>query len=150
MRLRVNCPRRGAVKSGGLSLIVLLAIAFVVSCSNNRKQGFDPVVIPAKVTDEMSNPLPDLVKAGDAGRPLYSIHCALCHGADGKTAEAALGDQAMDLTSESVNSARDGKLFLVIKNGVKKNGKQTMPPTREITDEQIWQMVAYVRNLAKK
>jgi mono/diheme cytochrome c family protein len=127
-----------------------LVITFA-ACSGNPAT--TSPTIPAVVTESTKNPLPDLIAAASAGNPLFSIHCAMCHGNDGKGEGIAGGSLALkptDLTAGNVVSDSDGKLFLAIKNGIKKDGKQTMPPAKKVTDNEIWQIVAYTRTLAKK
>lgn len=128
-----------------LVTINIMMIALLIGCSVKQPRG-----IPAEVTNETKNPLPDLSAVSDAGKNLYAVHCLFCHGADGKTGESTLGASPTDLTAESVVFAPDGKLFLIVKNGVRRNSKQTMPPAKDLTDEQVWQLVAYLRTLAAR
>lgn len=124
-----------------LALIVFSLAAVFAACSGNSS--------PVAVTETSKNPLPD---SAATGQPLYAIHCALCHGDDGKgegMAGGSLGAALPALTADGIVSQPDGKLFLVIKNGVKKEGRPSMPPTKGLTDEQIWRIVAYVRSLKK-
>ena len=105
------------------------------------------------VAKETKNPLKDQVAAAAAGKPLYAANCAACHGDAGKgdgPAGTALDPKPTDLTRGDVPGDPDGELFLAIKNGKMKNGKVTMPPAKKLDDQQIWQVVAYVRTLAKK
>lgn len=132
------------------TLLIFSAVVFFAACSANPSS---VSTIPGTVDENTKNPLSDLSVAATAGRSLFSIHCAMCHGDDGKgqgMAGGSLGKTPTDLTAGNVNSDPDGKLFLAIKNGIKKDGKQTMPPAKEVTDEQIWQIVTYMRSLARK
>jgi len=104
----------------------------------------------SNVTKETKNPLKDRAAAAAAGKPLYVANCAVCHGESGKgDAPAGVAVKATDLTKGDVPSDPDGELFLSIKNGREREGKIVMPPAK-LTDEQIWQVVAYVRTLAGK
>lgn len=129
------------------AVVFVLLIVVLMSCS--RKQT-PTLTIPEVVTENTKNPLPDLAVAAAAGRSHYMVNCSLCHGVDGKSPEDSLEANPPDLTSQKIASEPDGKVFLVIKNGVKKDGKPTMPPMKKLSDEEIWQIVAYVRTWAKK
>ena len=106
------------------------------------------VILPIKVTKETKNPLPNLATAANLGKPLYQANCALCHGDFGASdgpASSSYDPRPTNLTKGEVTTDPDGEIFLVTKNG-----KGKMPGMKRLTDEQIWQVVAYVRTLTKK
>jgi mono/diheme cytochrome c family protein len=91
-----------------------------------------------------------------AGKAIYlgdadTDACALCHGkkGDGKGGLAKLYDPPpRNFTCGNTMSViGDGQLFWVIRYGSTDTG---MPPHRDLSDKQIWQLVAYVRQLAVK
>jgi cytochrome c6 len=85
--------------------------------------------------------------AQDAGAALYKTKCAACHGADGK-GETAVGkaDKIRDLGSADVQQQSDADLTAIITTG-----KGKMPAYgKSLKPEQVKDLVAYVRTLAKK
>ena len=90
--------------------------------------------------------LPCGARAQDAATT-YKAKCAGCHGADGKanTAPAkALG--AHDFASDEVTKMSDADLIQVVTAG-----KNKMPAYgKSLKDAEIKDLVAYVRELAKK
>ncbi len=132
--------------------LALTMVVVVSACSTRQPPG--PVSPNSEpVTKTSKNPLTDLAAAAAAGKPLYAVDCAMCHGDSGKgdgAAGASLAAKPTDLTTGKILSDPDGEIFLVIKNGKTTNGKVVMPPVRRLTDEQIWQMTAYVRTMAQK
>lgn len=88
-------------------------------------------------------PLP----AQDDGAALYKAKCAVCHGPDGK-GETAIGkaNKLRDLGSADVQKQSDDELAAVITNG-----KGKMPAYgKSLKPEQVKELVAYIRSLAKK
>ena len=145
--------------SAPLVITLLLIVLGGLSCSNSRADKATtqaPLAspsnamaqLPVNVTEQTKNPLPELATAAAAGKPLYQANCALCHGDLGASdgpASSSYDPRPTDLTKGKVTTEPDGAMFLVIKNG-----KGKMPGMKRLTDEQIWQVVAYVRTLAKQ
>jgi len=145
-------------------IIALLSGLAAAACSSHEAPSSAPSTAPTassvtntpsatSVTKETKNPLTNLAAAAEAGKTIYSQTCAACHGDTGKgdgPAGAAFTPPPNDLTKGTVPSAPDGELFLVVKQGKIRDGKMTMQPLKMLSDEQIWQAVAYVRTLASK
>jgi mono/diheme cytochrome c family protein len=103
--------------------------------------------------------VPGLVLAqtkGDAkaGKAKYDANCVGCHGATGKgdgAAAAALNPKPQDHTDgKMMNALTDKYLFDIIKQGGKAVQKAPIMPAanKKLTDQDIWDMVAYIRSLA--
>ena len=87
------------------------------------------------------------VRAQSPGENLYKAKCAACHGADGK-GETAVGkmNKLKDLGSADVQKQSDSDLTEIIANG-----KGKMPGySKSLKPEQMKDLVAYIRSLAKK
>lgn len=83
-----------------------------------------------------------------AGQTLYKQKCEVCHATDGGGRTETSGGQyppPLDLRSAEVQGLTDGELFYFIRNGI----RNTAMPGWFLPDQQIWQLVAYVRNLPK-
>ncbi len=82
----------------------------------------------------------------------WEKNCVKCHGADGK-GETKMGKKlaVRDLTDPKVQSSfTDDKAAAAIKDGVKAEGKQTMPGYADkLSDADIKALVTYVRDLKK-
>jgi cytochrome c6 len=86
-------------------------------------------------------------EAQDGGAALYKTKCAACHGADGK-GDTAVGkaDKIRDLSSADVQQQSDADLTAVITAG-----KGKMPAYgKSLKPDQVKDLVAYIRSLAKK
>ena len=89
-----------------------------------------------------------------AGKTKYDANCGGCHGARGKgdgAAAAALPTKPQDHTSGKImNPLTDKYLFDIIKDGGKAVQKAAVMPaaSKKLTDQDIWDMVAYIRSLA--
>ena len=91
--------------------------------------------------------LANSVRAQDPGAALYKAKCAACHGADGK-GETAMGkaSKLRDLGSPDVQKQSDEDL-----SGIITNGKNKMPAYgKSLKPEQVKDLVAFIRSLAKK
>lgn len=91
--------------------------------------------------------LSGVTRADDAAS-LYKTKCAVCHAPDG-SGSTVMGKKlgAKDLRSDEVQKKADADLNGVITNGMGK----TMPAYKgKLTDDQIKQLVAFIRDLGKK
>jgi len=74
----------------------------------------------------------------------------MCHGikGDGKGALAAQFDPRPRnfACAQTVNGIPDGQLFWIVRNG---SPGTSMPDFKRLSDEQIWMIVHYLRQLAK-
>jgi cytochrome c553 len=82
----------------------------------------------------------------------YEKDCAKCHGADGK-GETKMGKKlgAKDYTDAKVQEElKDEKAIKAIKDGYKdKEGKVVMKPAEGLSDEEIKDLVSYMRKFKK-
>jgi mono/diheme cytochrome c family protein len=85
------------------------------------------------------NPYAGQSEAIAAGSKMFADHCAKCHGVD------ALGNRKKpSLRTNEVQSATDGELFWLLRNGFLKRG---MPTWSSIPEPSRWQIVAYLKSL---
>jgi cytochrome c6 len=83
-----------------------------------------------------------------SGEKTFKAKCASCHGPDGSgntAAGKAMG--VLDLRSDEVQKQTDAQLIDATANG---KGKKMPAYKGKLTDDQIKQLVAYMRDLAKK
>jgi mono/diheme cytochrome c family protein len=132
----------------------LLPLGFVVAAQDKQPaakagSGSPIYTIPVDAA-KRENPVKPTEESLTRGKKQYGYDCAMCHGKNGD----GNGDVAVDMklamndeTDPSVLKDRtDGELFYIIQKG-----KDQMPPEgARVKDEAIWDMVNYVRALAKK
>ena len=100
---------------------------------------------------KMPNPVATTAESIAAGKQLYTRYCAVCHGTTGQGGSGSdISAPAPDLTdSEWKHGSTDGEIFYVIKNGVPPD--LNMEPWGDrIKDPDIWNLVNFLRSLAKK
>jgi mono/diheme cytochrome c family protein len=86
----------------------------------------------------------------DAGAQSFQVHCAMCHGPDGR-GDTVIGKSAgiPDLHAAAVQQQSDEALAAFIANG--KGMKGMMPPFKNsLSSEQIHALVEHVRALAQQ
>ncbi len=89
---------------------------------------------------EKRNPYQDQPEAIAAGRRIFVDHCAQCHG------ENAEGTKKRpSLRSERVQQqATEGDVHWLLVNG---NMKKGMPSWAKLPDQQLWQLITYLKSL---
>ncbi len=119
-------------------------------CPQPRKTAKAPHEFLAK-----TNPLPDSDAAIQGGKTLFlqtaqPVACAMCHGDKGNGQGfmgAALIPPPRNFTCGSMmKDIPDGQLFWIIKNGSPGSGMMSFAG---LPDDQIWQVIRYIRSLAK-
>ena len=97
-------------------------------------------LLVAQQPNTTRNPLNASADVIAAGRVVFDQTCQSCH------APGGTGDRGPALnTGVFGHGSEDGDLFRTIREGLA--GTQ-MPPFRGLTDEQIWQIVVYLRSLS--
>jgi putative heme-binding domain-containing protein len=110
--------------------------------------GFLLAAIGAHAADDR-NPYAGDANAAKAGEYEFRINCALCHGLGARG-----GGRGPDLTrAQKKHAHSDAELFQVISNGI----PGTVMPANGtngqgvgMTEEEIWQIVAYIRSVEVK
>jgi mono/diheme cytochrome c family protein len=94
------------------------------------------------------NPVAATPESIESGKSLYSSQCAMCHGVagDGKGELAGtLNLKVPDFTSTSAMKKRtDGELHYILTRG---HGE--MPAETRMGEKELWDMINYVRSLAR-
>jgi len=121
----------------------VLILAFGVSAVAQPK----PWETPANFKS-MKNPVAKIEASNKAGMALYTKNCASCHGktglGDGVKARA-LKDSPGDFTVAAYQNQTDGEHFYKTKFG-----RGEMPKYEgKMSDEDIWNMVNYMRTFKK-
>ena len=82
-----------------------------------------------------------------SGRVIFSTICVRCHGIDGKgEGQMKFTPPVADLTSPAVQGKLDARLFKSVHDG---KANTAMGAWREsLSDDEIWDALAYVRTLA--
>lgn len=103
--------------------------------------------IPATADDR--NPLAGDAKAAKAGEYEFRINCALCHGLGARG-----GGRGPDLTrAQKKHAHSDAKMFQVISSGIPGTAMPSNGTNGQgvgMTDEEIWQIIAYIRSIEVK
>lgn len=139
-RWSLNAWTRWAVPVGA----TLLLVASLVVAGTRPKEEKGPAVrlseAPSSVRS-LRNPLAGDEKTVSAGCKLFQEHCAQCHGMNGR----GIG-HAANLRSPAIQNAPPGTLFWAVRNGRIRKG---MPSWSQLPDQQLWQIITYLKTLKK-
>jgi len=137
------------------TLLLVMLLFFVCTLWSQDQKDQPSAKAPAqeyKVPPEDAakvNPVKPTAESLAKGKKLYGYDCAMCHGekGDGKGDMASDMKNVTDFTKpDALKNRTDGELFYEIRNG-----KGDMPPEGDrAKDDDIWNMVNYVRSLGKR
>ena len=89
---------------------------------------------------QKANPLARQPEAIQAGRLLYAEHCSKCHGENAEGGKKRPSLRSLRVQSE----ATEGDVHWLLVNGNLRHG---MPSWSKLPDQQLWQLVSYLRSL---
>jgi mono/diheme cytochrome c family protein len=126
--------------------IIVFAFLFSVSALLAQTASSDPCSNPAAAKN-LVNPVKPSGESLAQGKKYYGYDCAMCHGATGNgKGEVATEEKLPDFTNaDSLKDKTDGQLFCSLKKG---KGHMPLENVR-VTPNELWNLVNYVRSLAK-
>lgn len=129
-------------------LISLILAAFVLISCKGGNADVDSAAVPASVPAEFAGKTnPFGADAASAGAVVFKANCAACHGDTGHgdgPAGAALVPAPKNL-AELQAQVGDDYLFWRINSG--KDGTAMVSWKGILTEEQIWQVISFIRTL---
>jgi mono/diheme cytochrome c family protein len=145
-------------RTGSAVAIMFAALLLLSSCKARTPGGLETAVMQSaklRITvggrADMS-PLATNDENIHAGQRNFTSYCMICHGLDGQNTGVPFADEMSppvpSLDSPAVQAYTDGQLHWIIRNGIFPSG---MPPAKDMfRDEEIWQMVLFIRHLPAK
>lgn len=127
-----------------LSILMGFALLFMASVPAQQTGDW----IAPKEADKIKNPVEENAEGTVVGQKLYNNMCVVCHGSKGKGDGAAgvyLKPKPTNLTTSKVQEQTDGAIYWKITQG-----RAPMASYKGLlNEEQRWQLVNYMRKLAK-
>jgi mono/diheme cytochrome c family protein len=104
----------------------------------------------AKPASEAHNPVKPTADSQAKAKKMYGYDCAMCHGDNGNGKTDLATSMSLTLTDLSDPKTLTGKSDQDIFDLIRK-GKDKMPPEEaaRAKDDDVWNLVIYVRGLAK-
>lgn len=138
------------LKKTALILFALLFLACVLAGQQNPPPAKPPADYKVPAEDaQRENPVKPTPESLAKGKKMYAIDCAMCHGENGNgKGELAEGmKNVTDFTApDAMKNRTDGELFYIMRKG-----KGEMPPEGDrAKNDDIWNLVNYIRSFAKK
>lgn len=118
-----------------------LLVVFLFSGLLIMAQDFPPWPVPDNA-NAIENPVASSKKSLESGKALFNLQCKACHGETGK------GDgliKSASLVSGAFTSQSDGAILWKIQEG-----RGQMPSFKALPEEQLWDLVNYIRSLSVK
>jgi mono/diheme cytochrome c family protein len=148
----------------GRSIGIAVAIALLAACACGKQEplpkpkkprvAIAPPPPPAAPVAAAPAPAPTAPPDAANGKTLYAANCASCHGpagaGDGPAGAGLVPKPARHDDGAYMNALSNDHIFAVIKGGGPAVGKSAMmaPWGGVLSDQQIWDVTAFVRSLA--
>jgi mono/diheme cytochrome c family protein len=133
-----------------------IGLVLALGCGGSEEEAAKPPpATPPPATQPAPAPAAAATPDAKRGEALYATYCASCHGprgdADGPAAAALVPKPARHSDGAYLNALSNEHLFKVVKEGGAAVGKSALmaPWGGTLSDAQIWDVVAFVRSLAK-
>jgi mono/diheme cytochrome c family protein len=132
-----------------LPALFLFAPALPAQQSSTPQKTPTYAAIPVEAIKQ-PNPVKSTPESLARAKKWWTLDCVMCHGKNGN----GKGETAMDMKLKiadftdpaTLKDRTDGEIFYIIKNG-----HEDMPPEgQRVKTEENWDLVNYVRSLAKK
>lgn len=154
----MTVKKKGDVSQFKKAFLIALATLFAAGCQVRSPGSFETRLMQTakrRLTiggRRDRNPLAATDENLVAGRRNFDSYCMVCHGLDGQNTGVPFADRMSPpippLSEPSVQAYTDGQLHWIIQHGVSPSG---MPASAEVfRDEEIWQMVLFIRHLPPK
>ena len=128
---------------------LLFSLFFFMGAGQQPAAAATPLVIPPEAV-HMANPIKPTAESKAHATKMYGYDCAMCHGESGNGKGDVVADLKLSLKDftdpAALKDMTDGEIFYIIKNG---KGQMSGEGDRAKPDD-IWNLVIYVRSLAKK
>lgn len=147
----------GILLFGGVSICILFASAKynseITYTNDNRVSRKDTLIqepfLAPEWADTIKNPIGTSPEILAKGEEIYNLYCFACHGETGYgdgAAGGAMGVRPANFHDPKFRKQTDGSIFWKLTNG-----KQNMPPFKELLkEEQRWELVAYLKEFGKQ
>jgi mono/diheme cytochrome c family protein len=139
-------------------IVLLLSALALSACGGGaatatQPQG-TPVPTPPAQYANKTNPMAGDQSAADAGKQIFDTNCTPCHGADAKgdgPAAASLNPKPADL-ADLESKFSDAYMFWRISEGGAMPPFNSQMPTwkSSLSEDQIWQVITYLRTFNKQ
>jgi mono/diheme cytochrome c family protein len=137
----------------GLVVVLILGALVLAACGGDNNGGGSGITRqspPAEYAGK-TNPFEGQQAAIDTGKELYTVNCATCHGDSGKgdgPAGGSLDPKPANLVQTAAETDPAYSHWVIAEGGAAAGLSPSMVAYKGIlTDEQIWQIVAYMETL---
>lgn len=114
-------------------------------------QLFGATLVDAYPTTFVRNPVSYSAQSVAAGRALFEVHCAACHGPQGRgdgQLAPFLDPPPADLSADHVDDHTDGDIFWWITHGIAGTAMPAMGA--DLTEAERWQVIQFVRSIRRE